>query len=312
MLATAIVATLMVSSVQAQDVTVTPASGGNFVITSGNLVVSDLPSATTQTIPACFDAVSGTMGACTAGSVIGATGADGAMGPPGAMGPQGLQGDPGPIGMQGADGPMGPPGHDGLDGEPGPAGPVGATGATGATGAAGADGRGTIIPFASGMPVTVTTNPTGQINTVTVLGFGSASSNIPASGGVIDLTGNSGAQLNFAFSMPRDGIITSISAFFSNTTPLNLIGSTVILTGTLYESTTPDNTFIPVAAANVTLSPSFTGILAIGSVSNGISTGLNIPVTAQTRLLFVGSAAASGLALVNTVQGYWSGGITIQ
>jgi hypothetical protein len=38
---------------------------------------------------------------------------------------------------------------------------------------------------------------------------------------------------------------------------------------------------------------------------------LAIPVTAQTRLLLVFSATATGLSLVNTIVGYASAGVTI-
>jgi BclB C-terminal domain-containing protein len=59
------------------------------------------------------------------------------------------------------------------------------------------------------------------------------------------------------------------------------------------------------------LAPALTGVIALGTVSNGITTGLAIPVTAQTRLLLVFSATAAGFTLVNTVAGYVSGGVTI-
>ena len=46
-------------------------------------------------------------------------------------------------------------------------------------------------------------------------------------------------------------------------------------------------------------------------VLSGITTGLSIPVTAQSRLLMVFSATSSGLSLINTVVGYASAGIEI-
>ncbi|GAF92329.1 unnamed protein product, partial [marine sediment metagenome] len=93
---------------------------------------------------------------------------------------------------------------------------------------------------------------------------------------------------------------------------LSLVGSTVTLTGQLYASATPNNTFTPVAGTQVILAPAFTGLIAIGTISNGVTTGLSIPVTPQTRLLYVVSASATGLTLINTVQGYWSGAVAIQ
>lgn len=80
----------------------------------------------------------------------------------------------------------------------------------------------------------------------------------------------------------------------------------------LYSSATPDNIFSPIPGTAVTLAPALTGVLVPpGTTSNGILTGLNIPVTAQTRLLLVFSATATGLTLVNTVAGYGSAGVSI-
>jgi BclB C-terminal domain-containing protein len=92
---------------------------------------------------------------------------------------------------------------------------------------------------------------------------------------------------------------------------LALVGSTVTITAQLFSSTTPDNTFTPIPGTTVTLAPPLTGVVALGAVSNGILTGLAIPVTAETRLLLVFSATAAGLALINTVTGYASAGVTI-
>ena len=114
-----------------------------------------------------------------------------------------------------------------------------------------------------------------------------------------------------AFSVPRAGTITSLAAYFSVTAGLNILGTTITITAQLYQSTTPNNSFTAVPGAVVTLSPALTGTVSIGAVSNGITTGLNIPVNPQTRLLLVFSATASGLSLVNTIAGYASAGLTI-
>ncbi len=175
-----------------------------------------------------------------------------------------------------------------------------------------ASGGGTIIPYSSGAPSAVTTLAGGVQGTDTLLGFGNSASGVQVTGGMIDLTGSSGASINFAFSVPRDGTITSMSVFFSASNALTLIGSKVVLSGQLYESTTPDNLFYAVAGANVTAAPLLTGFINVGRVANGVVSGLSIPVTAGTRLLFVGSASASGLSTINTITGYWSAGVTIQ
>jgi len=340
---------LTTSSVLAQNVVVTPPGAGDFEIGSGHLIVSDLNAATQQASPVCFDSATGTFGPCSPGSNVGPAGPQGPIGP---VGPTGATGSTGPAGATGPQGPpisfqgvwsnattytIGDAvfyngssyislvnGNIGFQpdisnvkwamlaqqGTAGATGPAGATGATGATGPAGSS---TIIPLASGQPLNVTTIAGGLPGTGALLGFGNGVDGVSFIGGTtIDLTGAAGAALNFAFSMPRNGTITSISVYFSSTVAQALIGTTVTLTGQLYQSTTPDNTFTPIPGTMVALAPAMTGVLAPGTVSNGITTGLSIPVTAQTRLLFVGSATATGISLLNAESGYWSAGVAIQ
>ncbi|MDN4084583.1 exosporium glycoprotein BclB-related protein [Paenibacillus polymyxa] len=252
------------------------------------------------------------------GGVTGPTGPTGADGLPGAVGADGL---PGAVGAVGPAGPTGPTGADGLPGAVGTAGLAGATGATGVggatgatgvTGVTGATGSGAIIPFASGGPAILTTIAGGLVGTTSLIGFGSSATGISLVGGIIDLTGTLvGPVINFAFSVPRGGVITSIAGYFSTTAALTLLGSSVSITAQLFSSPTPNNTFIAVPGATVTLTPPLTDIVALGTTSSGIATGLAIPVTAQTRLLMVFSATATGISLVNTVVGYASAGVTI-
>jgi BclB C-terminal domain-containing protein len=180
------------------------------------------------------------------------------------------------------------------------------------TGTTGATGAGAILPFASGTPATLTTVLGGLLNTSSLLGFGTSATGVTVTGGTIDLTGGPGILINEAFSMPRDGTITSIAAYFSTTAALTLVGSTVTITAQLFSSTTPDNTFTAVPGALVTLAPPLTGVLALGTISSGITTGLAIPVTAETRLLLVFSATVTaGLDIATTIAGYASAGLTI-
>jgi BclB C-terminal domain-containing protein len=123
--------------------------------------------------------------------------------------------------------------------------------------------------------------------------------------GALDTTGGPGT-VEIPQSFPRDGTITSLSAYFSTTQALDLIGTTVTVTAQLYTSTTPDNVFRPVPGAEVTLSPELVGVISIGTISNGITTGLSIPVTAQTRGMLVFSVTATGVSLVDTIEGYAS------
>ncbi|UNL95307.1 collagen-like repeat preface domain-containing protein [Paenibacillus polymyxa] len=264
----------------------------------------------------------GPAGPVGAAGPIGAAGPEGPAGPPGgvtgATGPTGADGLPGAVGPAG---PTGPTGADGLPGAVGAVGPAGATGATGVggatgatgvTGVTGATGSGAIIPFASGGPAILTTIAGGLVGTTSLIGFGSSATGISLVGGIIDLTGTLvGPVINFAFSIPRGGVITSIAGYFSTTAALTLLGSSVSITAQLFSSPTPNNTFIAVPGATVTLTPPLTDIVALGTTSSGIATGLAIPVTAQTRLLMVLSATATGISLVNTVVGYASAGVTI-
>lgn len=213
------------------------------------------------------------------------------------MGPRGRTGPTGNTGNTGATGATG-------FGVTGPTGSTGADGATGVTGPTGADG-------VAGIPLSLTTIAGGLVGTPGFVGFGSSAPGLSIVGGVIDLTNAAGTLTNFAFSMPRAGTITSISAYFSTTAALSLVGSTITITATLYQSTVPNNSFTAVPGATVTLAPPLTGVLSVGSISSGIVTGLNIVATAQTRFLLVFTATASGLSLVNTVAGYASAGIAI-
>ncbi len=170
---------------------------------------------------------------------------------------------------------------------------------------------GSIIPFASGLPVTVTTVLGGLVGTTALVGFGNSASGVSLLGGNIDLTGAGGTLLNFGFVAPRTGTITSLAAHFSNTAALSLIGSTVTITAQLYSAPSGSNTFAPISGASVVLTPALTGAITLGTVSTGITTGLSIPVTAGSRYLLVYSATATGLTLVNTVVGYASAGVNI-
>jgi BclB C-terminal domain-containing protein len=183
---------------------------------------------------------------------------------------------------------------------------------TDANDVSGGSNGGAIIPFASGIPVSLTTIAGGLAGTPSFIGFGNSAPSLSILGSTIDLTGAAGTLLNFAFSMPRSGTIKSMSAYFSTTAALSLIGSTVTITAQLYSSTTPDNSFTAVPGASVTLAPSLSGIISIGAISNGITTGLNIPVTAQTRFLLVFSSTAAGISLLTSTAGYAGAGLSIE
>jgi BclB C-terminal domain-containing protein len=211
----------------------------------------------------------------------------------------------GPRGRRGARGPKGATGATGATGLQGVTGATGAAGATGATGATGA-----ILMSGSGPTAsTMTTTAGGLVGTVSELPPEGTSVNngVTPTGGNIDATDSP----NEAESMPRNGTITSMSAYISTNVAESLVGSTLTITAQLYESTTPNDIFAPVPGATVTLAPAFTGVLPVGTIANGTTTGLAIAVTNQTRLMVVFSATATGVALINTISGYTGAGISI-
>ncbi|SDE48956.1 BclB C-terminal domain-containing protein [Dyadobacter soli] len=164
-----------------------------------------------------------------------------------------------------------------------------------------------IIPYASGTPVVMTTLLGGLVGTTSVLGFGTNATGVSLLGGTIDAT----SLTNMAFAVPRNGTITSMSGFFSNTVALTLIGASATIQAQLYSAPASSNIFTPVPGAIVTLAPALTGLVAIGTVSSGLTTGLSIPVTAGTRLLLVYSATAPGSFIATTIAGYASAGVGI-
>ncbi|WP_145046645.1 exosporium glycoprotein BclB-related protein [Paenibacillus xylanexedens] len=251
----------------------------------------------------------GTTGVTGATGSAGTTGVTGATGSAGTTGVTGATGSAGTTGVTGA---TGTAGTTGVTGVTGTAGTTGVTGATGTPGATGAAGSGAIIPYASGLPVALTTVLGGLLNTSSLVGFGNSATGISINGGIIDLTGAAGTLLNFAFSASRAGTITSLAAYFSTTAGLSLVGSTVTITAQLFRSTTPNNTFTAVPGALVTLAPPLTGVLALGTISSGLTTGLSVPVAAGDRLLMVFSASVTaGIDVATTLAGYVSGSLNI-
>ena len=114
------------------------------------------------------------------------------------------------------------------------------------------------------------------------------------------------------FPAPRGGTITDMAAYYSVAAAVALAGSTVTITAQLYSSPTPDDSFAPVPGATVTLAPPLTGAVAVGTITSGLTTGLSIPVTAGTRLMFVLSAAVTaGIDVATILTGFVSGGLNI-
>ncbi|HEX4731204.1 MAG TPA: exosporium glycoprotein BclB-related protein [Solirubrobacterales bacterium] len=253
----------------------------------------------------------------TAGSkgAIGAAGPEGkvgAVGPEGKPGPEGKQGPPGTGGgSPGPEGKEGPQGPTGPVGTVGPAGPQGNVGPQGNQGPVGPAGGGSIVYAASsGAEVALTTIAGGLAGQVAVLPLdGDQAGSAQLVGSALDLTGGSG-QIVPAQTFPTNETIESITVFSSTTLAQALVGTTVTVSAQLYTSATPDNTFVPVPGTSVTAAPSLTGVVSIGTVSSGMTTGLSIPVTAGTRGVIVISVTAVGVSLIQTVPMYASASIS--
>jgi BclB C-terminal domain-containing protein len=115
-----------------------------------------------------------------------------------------------------------------------------------------------------------------------------------------------------AFSMPRNGVITSIAAYASILVTLSLPVSTATITAELYRSTAPNDDFSPVPGTLVTLTPSLTGTVNVGTTLRGLLTGLNIAVSAETRLMLVFTVdITAGLPLATVITAHVGGGVAI-
>jgi BclB C-terminal domain-containing protein len=258
----------------------------------------------------------GTTGATGASGASGASGLTGATGLTGLTGATGLQGTPGGatgatgfdgvIGGNGATGATGASGITGLQGIQGNDGATGLTGATGigTIGATGASSGGNIINYSSGGTVSLTTLSLGLVGIGALLSFGS-SATLSISNPLTVTT------IIYSFSMPRSGTISALAGYFSVTNGLSLTGSTVTINYQIYQSTTPNNSYTPISAVSVNMSPALTGTISAGNISSGIISDLNVAVSAQTMLLLVVSITASGLSLVNTVTGIANAGLAI-
>ncbi|MXN32863.1 hypothetical protein GRX31_30100 [Delftia sp. CH05] len=307
------------------DITITPPANGGFVIKNnagnaerlrvmetGDVYLPNLSNTTEAGSVACYDDATGRLGKCAAGAIVGnpgptgATGATGATGPAGATGAPGQAGPAGPTGPIGIQGPagqtgaQGPIGATGLQGPTGAQGDIGLPGPTGPAGPAGASG-GKAIMSSSAKGMALTTIAGGLPGNVAVLpmnGYVPAAAMQSLIGGNLDLTAQQAAD-GVPQSFPADGVITGLTAQIQNTSALSLVGTTISLQAQLYTSV--GNVFSPVPGAVCTMAPSYTGILTIGTISSCIVTGLSIPVTSGTRGVFVISANAFGLTLVNTV-----------
>ncbi len=194
---------------------------------------------------------------------------------------------------------------------------IGATGATGPTGATGSPGSSTIIPYASGSPVTMSSVFGSTVATVGLIGFGNSISGVAlnSTDGSIDLTGTGPTSIiDFAFIMPRVGTITSLNAKFSPALTIALflaLGQSITVNVSVYTAQAGSNTFTN-TGVSVTIG-TFVGPISIGLGSpilqNSIGSALNL--SAGTQVLLVASISGAGLTTLASIVGFISAGISI-
>lgn len=161
-----------------------------------------------------------------------------------------------------------------------------------------------IIPYASGIPVEISSQLSGLAGTPAIIGFGSAFEYPTVLGASLDIFGLN----NLAFSMPRNGYLTEISLYFSATLVVSIALGTVNLRAEIYRSPTPNNIFTP---TGVFVTIPITSTIAIGDTFNANNSGFSVPVNAQDRLMMVVSVTTDGIGLATSLTGQFSGGLTI-
>lgn len=115
-----------------------------------------------------------------------------------------------------------------------------------------------------------------------------------------------------AFSLPRAGVIRSISVFFTVAAPIRaLFNRNITITVQLYKAEGLGNIFSPIQGTRLELFPSFFDTVEIGDASDGFLENLNIPIEARSRLLLVFTAISRNGDLPTRITGYASAGISV-
>ncbi|GAB0168612.1 exosporium glycoprotein BclB-related protein [Lysinibacillus sp. CTST325] len=162
--------------------------------------------------------------------------------------------------------------------------------------------EGSIIPFASGLQFILIGNNFGNgTNNVAPIGFGSFVFPVTLIGNTINLNGIP----NEAFTVPRDGNITAISASFTY-----LVGVVDLETATvraqIFRAPVGSNSFTA-TSASVDLAPSITALSGIGQISFASANIPPVPVVGGDSLLMVFHVLETEVAIA----GYASAGINI-
>lgn len=218
----------------------------------------------------------------------------GDLGDKGEIGDKGEKGDIGDTGLKGDKGDIGDKGE---KGEIGPAGPS------------------AMIAYSTGpTAVALATVLAGGIaSTGATYDFGVSNPSISLVGINLDFTGALGGLLpNMAWSIPRDGTITSLATAFQNSVAIAvvLLADVFLRTQLYLETAASPGVFVPIASAIVEIQIPSIGI-AIGETLRGITTGLNVSVAAGDRLVIFANTRTTGGISVTAITGFISSGVAI-
>lgn len=164
---------------------------------------------------------------------------------------------------------------------------------------------GSIIPFSSGtVPAVLVSAVGGLIGTTSLVGFGTAIPGVSVLNNQIELLA---PLLSEAFSVPRNGVITSISASFRATVALTLVGNATV-NARIYRAPEGSNTFTA-TDASVNLTPISNALAVDETISGNSSNFAPVNVATGDRLLMVFSI--TGPTVATTLTGVASAGINV-
>ena len=190
----------------------------------------------------------------------------------------------------------GSPGIPGTHGVPGPAGPSVA-------------GQG----YASGPPIVLSAiSSLPETRLVGLVGSGNSASGVTLlSAGVtptLDITNPGIALFSQIYVAPQARTFTSLYAYFQLTAGIT-VGGTVSVNVSLYTAPTTGNIFTRANSTLVTLTPTLTGVVNIGTLLSG-SAALAFSVPAGTRYTLVYDTESTGLTVLLAIAGTASAGLT--
>jgi len=168
---------------------------------------------------------------------------------------------------------------------------------------------GSIIAFSSGTVPALLTSVLGLAGTSSQIGFGTSLANVTILG---NNTLNLSLLPNEAFTVPRAGSLTAVSATFTATAAATVaLGVPATISAQVYRAAIGETVFSPIGAI-VNLAPPLPNPIAIGNTSFGSVTFPPVPVAVGDRLVMVFSVSAPGsIVALSVVAGTASAGITI-